>query len=57
MTEDTSMSMPQDDQEETNKSSLVAALQAPLLLVPSKTTPLPSPPVSTPVPTIAPDYV
>ena len=39
--------------EETKKSSLIAALQPPLLLVPSKTPPLSPPPVPNPVPMIA----
>ena len=39
--------------EETNKSSLVAALQPLLLLIPSKIPPLPPLPVPIPVPMIA----
>ena len=42
--------------EETNNSSLVAAIQPPLTPVPSKTPPRLPPPVPTPVPTIAAAY-
>ena len=40
-------------EEETNKSSLVAAIQTTLPPVPSKTPPIPPPPVITPAPNIA----
>ena len=43
--------------EETNNSSLVAALHTPLPQVPSKTPPLPHPHVPTPAPMIATDTV
>ena len=41
--------------EETKNSSLVAAIQPPLPPIHSETTPLPPPPVTTPVPKIAAD--